>query len=67
MTANDFVTYFSDVFVGYFIDTYVNNYLEVTGLSLSDTSAHTYTFTIPSSGVQTTWVGVDFYNPRMYP
>jgi len=65
MTASDFVKYYEDVTVGYFIDTYVNNFIEVNSFGVSDTSTHTYNINVPHAS-QISWIGVEFYNPRMY-
>lgn len=58
----DFVKAYDGFWIGYYVDTYINNYLEV----LSDTgSTQTFTFTLSKAGPA--FVGVEFYNPRMYP
>jgi hypothetical protein len=58
----DFVKAYDGFWIGYFVDSYINNYLEV----LTDTGfTQTFTFTLNKAG--TTFVGVEFYNPRMYP
>jgi hypothetical protein len=58
----DFVVGYEGFWIGYFIDSYVNNYLEV----LSDTGAtQSFTFTTTAAGTQ--YVGIEFYDPRMYP
>jgi hypothetical protein len=61
MAAQDFVKHFDELLVGYFIDTYVNNYLEVVGLSPTDTSVKSYKITVPSA-LSLSWIGVNFYN-----
>jgi hypothetical protein len=62
MEDKDFVIGYSGFWIGYYIDSYINNYLEV----LSDAgTTQTYTFTTTAAGTQ--YVGIQFYDPRMYP
>lgn len=48
--------------VNYYTDTYKTTYLEVTN---DDLSQKTYSFNITTKGEY--YIGVEFYNPRMYP
>ena len=58
----DFVKGYEGFWIGFYDDSYINNYLEV----LSDTGAtQTFTFTTAKTGVN--YIGIEFYNPRMYP
>jgi hypothetical protein len=50
--------------VGYFIDTHVNNYFEMVNV---DSNIHTFKMIVPAGGLKNTWVGIEFYNMRMYP
>lgn len=60
--ANDYVNYFDEFQIGYFIDSYVHNVLDIQG----DTgTTNTYYFNLTKTA--NTFVGVQYYNPRMYP
>jgi hypothetical protein len=57
------MTNYYDLLVGYIDNSFVNNYLSVSGTTTS--TKYTYTFTMATAGEA--WIGVEFYNPRMYP
>jgi len=63
MNCSDFLYYFSVVNVGYFKDDNVNNYYD-----MEDTTSGTlYSFNFTLNQSADTWMGVQFYNERMYP
>lgn len=60
--SNDYVKYFSQFMVGMFNDNYTHNVLDVQN---DNGTTNTYYFNLTKNA--TTFVGVQYYNPRMYP
>ena len=62
MDANDYVYYFYSFSVGKYYDNFYHNFIEVTNEALT---SRTFQFTLPAASKA--FVGIEFYNPRMYP
>jgi len=64
MEDKDFVQGFGGFSISYYFDNYVVSYAEL--LNQAATVAESFSFTL-AAGAPSAYVGVEFYNPRMYP